>query len=237
MKSFHRLFIYSSSQTQKISSRLITHRSLTQPYSSTYTRACFLPPKLFSRSLSISKMSSQIDTSHSADMAQLTATLQSFGLSEVPKLPNTYPELNPVDIYRSHIAELLAPIAGVEKQVAYNALQWTQTLSQGDLVVPVPALRLKGKKPDQLSKEIGEKVRCFTFCTNTRALLMVNSSQSLLSSRNLPSMACTFDFSSNHCPWPNSYYLQYYKKVPAMDSTQTSVSRTLQIRAKESNGS
>lgn len=104
-------------------------------------------------------MSSQIYTAHTADMADLTATLQSLGLSEVPKLPNTYPALNPVDIYRSHIAELLAPIAGVDPKVAYIALQWTQTLANGDLVLPVPALRLKGKKPDELAKELGSKVR------------------------------------------------------------------------------
>lgn len=103
-------------------------------------------------------MSSQIDTSHTADMTDLTATIQSLGLSDVPKLPNTYPALNPVDIYRSHIAELLAPIVGVEPTITYNALQWTQTLANGDLALPVPALRIKGKKPDELGKELSSKV-------------------------------------------------------------------------------
>jgi len=93
-----------------------------------------------------------------ADMTDLTATLQSLGISEVSRLPNTYPALNPVDIYRSHITDLLAPIAGVDPKIVHNALQWTQTLAMGDLVLPVPALRVKGKKPDELAKEIAEKV-------------------------------------------------------------------------------
>lgn len=95
---------------------------------------------------------------HADTMADLSATLQSLGVSQVPRQPNTYPAINPVDIYRSHITELLAPIAGIDPKIVHNALQWTQTLQMGDLVLPVPALRLKGKKPDELAKEIAEKV-------------------------------------------------------------------------------
>ena len=95
---------------------------------------------------------------HADTMIDLTATLRSLGISEVPRLPNTNPALNPVDVYRSHITELLAPIVGVDPKIVQNALQWTQTLATGDLVLPVPALRVKGKKPDELAKEIGEKV-------------------------------------------------------------------------------
>jgi hypothetical protein len=98
------------------------------------------------------------ELTHTQTVAQLAEELNSIGISEVPRQPNTYPELNPVDLYRSHIAELLAPIAGVDTKIVYNALQWTQTLAMGDLVIPVPALRLKGKKPDQLAKELSEKV-------------------------------------------------------------------------------
>src|SRR5579871_4596597 len=118
------------------------------------SKISFNPPSYSFRtiSLSTSKMA------HADTMADLTATLQSLGISEVPQLPNTYPALNPVDIYRSHITELLAPIAGVDPKIVHNTLQWTQTLATGDLVLPVPALRLKSKKPDELAKEIGEKV-------------------------------------------------------------------------------
>ena len=96
--------------------------------------------------------------SHTQSVDQLAEALKAIGISEVPKQPNTYPELNPVDIYRSHVAELLAPLTGVDSKIIYGALQWPQTLAMGDLVLAVPALRLKGKKPNELAQELGEKV-------------------------------------------------------------------------------
>ncbi|OJD31383.1 arginyl-trna synthetase [Diplodia corticola] len=87
----------------------------------------------------------------------VAATLKNFGLSDVPKAPNTHPELNPFDIYRSHITNLLAQSSGVDPKIIYPTLQWTQSLEKGDLTLAVPALRLKGKKPDELAKELAEK--------------------------------------------------------------------------------
>ena len=98
------------------------------------------------------------ELSHTQSLDELASLLKNIGLSEVPKEPNTYPEINPADIYRSHITELLAPIAGVDKKIVYQALQWTNTLDKGDLVLAVPALRLKGKKPDEVAKELASKV-------------------------------------------------------------------------------
>jgi arginyl-tRNA synthetase len=98
------------------------------------------------------------DLSHTQSLEELSALLKGIGLSEVPKEPNTYPEVNPADIYRSHISQLLAPIAGVDKKIVFQALQWTNTLDKGDLVLAVPALRLKGKKPDELAQELASKV-------------------------------------------------------------------------------
>ncbi|TVY39186.1 Arginine--tRNA ligase, cytoplasmic [Lachnellula subtilissima] len=75
----------------------------------------------------------------------------------LPKYANCYPEANPVDIYRAHITSILTEVTGVDAAVIYPALQWTQTLEKGDLVLPIPALRVKGKKPDQLAAEWLEK--------------------------------------------------------------------------------
>ena len=96
------------------------------------------------------------------EMDELTSMLKAAGLSEVPKYHDTYPELNPVDIYRSHITELLAPIAGVEPKAIHSALSWTATLDKGDLLLPVPALRVKGKKPKEFAEELQDKVCTFT---------------------------------------------------------------------------
>ncbi|EEP81487.1 arginyl-tRNA synthetase [Uncinocarpus reesii 1704] len=74
--------------------------------------------------------------------------------SEVSKYPNCYPTLNPVDKYRAHIAELVGPIVGKEPEFVYTRLQWTNTLEKGDLLLAVPALQIKGKKPADLAGEI-----------------------------------------------------------------------------------
>jgi len=95
---------------------------------------------------------------HDQTMDELLSTLQRFGIRDVPPFPNAYPALNPVDIYRAHITDLLAPITGADPKVIYPAIQWTQTLDKGDCVLPVPALRLKGKKPDDIAKNIVDNV-------------------------------------------------------------------------------
>lgn len=94
--------------------------------------------------------------SHTQSVSELAATLSAIGISEVPQAPNTYPSLNPYDIYRSHITELLAPITGADPKVILQSLQLPNTLDKGDLVLAVPALRLKGKKPPELALEFAE---------------------------------------------------------------------------------
>ena len=64
---------------------------------------------------------------------------------------------NPIDVYRSHIAELLAPITGKPASEIYARLSWTQTLEKGDLALAVPSLRVQGKKPGDLAQEWSQK--------------------------------------------------------------------------------
>ncbi|KAI9792168.1 MAG: hypothetical protein M1816_002708 [Peltula sp. TS41687] len=90
-------------------------------------------------------------------MNDLTSNLSKLGLSNVTRYPSSHPELNPVDIYRSHITDQLATVTGVDTKIIYPALQWTQTLDKGDMVLPVPALRIKGKKPTEMAVEFAEK--------------------------------------------------------------------------------
>lgn len=86
------------------------------------------------------------------------AALSIHSTSEHSKFPNCFPSLNPVDSYRSHISELLGPVTGVDPLAIYPKLQWTQTLDKGDLMLPVPALQIKGKKPNVLAAEWGQNV-------------------------------------------------------------------------------
>lgn len=94
-----------------------------------------------------------------SDMEQITSHLQTLEISSIPTFPGVqlYPQHNPVDVYRAVIIQQLQTITGAEPEIINNAVQWTQDLKHGDLVLPVPALRLKGKKPDELAKEISEK--------------------------------------------------------------------------------
>jgi arginyl-tRNA synthetase len=64
---------------------------------------------------------------------------------------------NPFDFYRQYIAELLAPIVERKEDELINFLQWTTTQDKGDLMLPVAALRIKGKKPQDISEEIVAK--------------------------------------------------------------------------------
>ncbi|KAA8644031.1 arginine--tRNA ligase [Aspergillus tanneri] len=94
-----------------------------------------------------------------ASAADLPVAVEGLSLqstSETSKFPNCYPSLNPVDIYREHIAEQLGTAAGIEPEKIYTRLQWTNTLEKGDLVLPVPSLQIK-KNPQELCKELAEK--------------------------------------------------------------------------------
>ncbi|KAF2492978.1 arginyl-tRNA synthetase [Lophium mytilinum] len=97
-----------------------------------------------------------VSKAQSASVDDIAETLKQFGLDTVPHAPNTFPALNPFDVYRSHITELLAKASGIDAKIIYPALQWTQTLEKGDLCIPVPALRVKGKKPADFAAELAQ---------------------------------------------------------------------------------
>ncbi|KAG5999744.1 hypothetical protein E4U43_001900 [Claviceps pusilla] len=71
--------------------------------------------------------------------------------------PNAHPEINPLDLYRAHLSDLLSKISGVDTSIIYPVVMWTSSLDKGDFVVAVPALRIKGTKPDVLAQEWAEK--------------------------------------------------------------------------------
>lgn len=89
---------------------------------------------------------------------QLASQIEGLSLDEMSqRYPNCYPTLNPFDLYRGHLADVLHDVTGVEHKIIYPNLQWTSTLDKGDLILATPALRVKGKKPDELAAEWTEK--------------------------------------------------------------------------------
>lgn len=95
--------------------------------------------------------------SSSAAVDELTKLVGDLSL-ETAQYPGCYPTQNPLDIYKAHISQILRGITGVEHKIIYGALQWTTGLDKGDFMLAAPALRLKGKKPDELAAEWAEKV-------------------------------------------------------------------------------
>ncbi|KAJ5701934.1 Arginine--tRNA ligase cytoplasmic [Penicillium malachiteum] len=81
-------------------------------------------------------------------------TLQST--SKTSSFPACFPSLNPMDIYREHIATELSKTTEIDSELIYARLAWTNTLDKGDLSLPVAALRIK-KKPQELAEELASK--------------------------------------------------------------------------------
>jgi arginyl-tRNA synthetase len=78
--------------------------------------------------------------------------------SKIVDFPKSYPDLNPVDIYRCYLSEKLARISGVDANTIYAGLQWTQSLDKGDLNQAIPRLRVKRHVPDELAQIWAENV-------------------------------------------------------------------------------
>ncbi|KAF1816625.1 arginyl-tRNA synthetase [Eremomyces bilateralis CBS 781.70] len=97
------------------------------------------------------------NASDATSVEELTSTLKNFGLDSVPQLPNTYPTLNPIDIYRSHIASLISPIVSVDAKTILPTISWTNSLDNGDLMLPAAALRIKGMKPQETAEKIASQ--------------------------------------------------------------------------------
>ncbi|KAF9736821.1 arginyl-trna synthetase [Paraphaeosphaeria minitans] len=84
----------------------------------------------------------------------LTGKLKALGINELPAEPNTYPALNPFDLYRSHVAELLSKSTGIDSKIVCPALQRTVKTEHGDLQMAVAALRQKRKDMKEFAQEI-----------------------------------------------------------------------------------
>lgn len=98
-------------------------------------------------------------TASDAAVDKLVKLVSDLSLDQIrDKYPLCYPERNPLDVYRLHLTNVLEKITGADPKVIYSVISWTAGLDKGDLVIASPALRVKGKKPDEQAKEWGEKV-------------------------------------------------------------------------------
>jgi arginyl-tRNA synthetase len=84
----------------------------------------------------------------------MEALLHDLGVEAFPPAPETNPPTHPIDIYRTYLADILSKATGCTPSLVYDSLQCPTTLEHGDLVLPVPRLRLKGKPPPQQTADL-----------------------------------------------------------------------------------
>lgn len=94
------------------------------------------------------------------DLPSLQKQLQALGISApIPTWKGTDVLTNPVDIYRSYLADALGSLLDCERQLVYDSIQWTNNLPNGDLLLVVPKLRLKGAKPADVARDLSQRVQ------------------------------------------------------------------------------
>ncbi len=66
---------------------------------------------------------------------------------------------NPIDIYRSYLANILEPmLKDARSQNVYDSIQYTNRLSHGDLIIVIPRLQLKRSNPIEVAKDLASQV-------------------------------------------------------------------------------
>ncbi|KAJ5316558.1 hypothetical protein N7508_001066, partial [Penicillium antarcticum] len=126
------------------------HLSGARRFTAFFSRSLSYPrPRFFATSRSYTMASA---ASLPASVAALT--LQST--DQKSKFAGCFPTLNPMDIYREHIAEQLGNATGIDAAKIYARLAWTSTLDKGDLSLPAASLQIK-QNPLELAKELASK--------------------------------------------------------------------------------
>ena len=106
-----------------------------------------------------------------AAIEQLSSQVQGLSLDSVTQAyPNAHPSINPLDMWRAHISNVLSKISGVDTSIIFPVIAWTMSLDKGDFTIPVPALRIKGSKPDALAEDWASKV-CVLRLTNDHVIV------------------------------------------------------------------
>lgn len=102
---------------------------------------------------SISKIKSVRMASSSTDIYSITKGLAKLGMDQPKAVEKSYPDHNVLDVMRNYIAEELSRVSQVEPSIVFEALDIPTTMDKGDLLVPIPRLRLKGVNPKEKALE------------------------------------------------------------------------------------
>ena len=73
----------------------------------------------------------------SASLPASVAALSLQSTEQRSQFAGCFPTLNPMDIYREHIATEIGKALNIDAQKVYARVAWTSTLDKGDLSLPV----------------------------------------------------------------------------------------------------
>ncbi|CAI4056172.1 hypothetical protein N7582_000527 [Saccharomyces uvarum] len=104
-----------------------------------------------------------------ASTENMISQLKKLSITEPAVAEGSHPDVNVVDLMRNYISQELSKISGVETSLIFPALEWTNTMDRGDLLIPVPRLRIKGANPKALAVEWSEKFPCGDFLEKVEA--------------------------------------------------------------------
>lgn len=88
-----------------------------------------------------------------ADIKVISNELGKLGLNNPTTIEGSYPNHNVLDLLRNYITDELHQISNVDKSIIFESLDIPTTLDKGDLIIPVPRLRLKGINPKNKAAE------------------------------------------------------------------------------------
>lgn len=105
----------------------------------------------------------------SPDIKTISQGLSKLGLEQPAAIPDSFPEFNVVDVLRNYITNELNRITEVNKDIIFQALDSPSTLDKGDLIIPIPRLRLKGINPKDKAVEWSESFDKGKFLSEVKA--------------------------------------------------------------------
>lgn len=105
-----------------------------------------------------------------ASTSAITQYLEKLSLKEPQTYEGSFPQENTIDFLRNYITEELSKISGVDAKLIFPALEWTNTLERGDLLIPIPRIyRVKGANLKELAIEWSEKFPLDEYITKVEA--------------------------------------------------------------------
>jgi len=74
------------------------------------------------------------------DLPGLAARLKGLGLGPIPQFSQAHSLINPLDIGRSYLAEILGHLVDCDSITAYNSIHLSNDISNADFTVILPKL-------------------------------------------------------------------------------------------------